>query len=102
MSYKVKTVSSFDREAKNISRKHPSIKSDIAKLISNLEENPRLGADLGQNIYKIRLAVSDTDKGKSGGARVITCVVVVSETVILAEIYLENHLGTGLYSFQFG
>jgi len=94
MSYKVKTVSSFDREAKKISRKHPSIKSDIAKLISTLEENPRLGKDLGQNIYKIRLAVSGTNKGKSGGARVITCVVVVSETVILAEIYLKNEYDT--------
>lgn len=94
MSYKVKTVSSFDREAKKISRKHPSIKSDIAKLISNLEENPRLGTDLGQNIYKIRLAISGTNKGKSGGARVITCIVVVSETVILTEIYLKNEYDT--------
>jgi len=94
MSYKVKTVPSFDREAKKICRKHPSIKSDIAKLIGDLEQNPRLGTDLGQNIYKIRLAISSTNKGKSGGARLITCVVVVSETVILSEIYLKNEHDT--------
>jgi len=49
---------------------------------------------LGQNIYKIRLAISSTNKGKSDGARVITCVAVVSEMVILAEIYLKNEQDT--------
>lgn len=94
MNYKVKTVPSFDREVKKISRKHPFIKSDIGKLINDLEENPRLGTDLGQNIYKIHIAISGTNKGKSGGARVITCVVVVRETVILSEIYLKNEHDT--------
>jgi hypothetical protein len=46
-----------------------------------------MGADLGQSVYKIRLAISGTNKGKSGGARIITCVVLIKEIVYLAEIY---------------
>ena len=41
-------------------------------------------------MYKIRLAISGTNKGKSGGARIITYVIVVTETVFLAEIYLKS------------
>ncbi len=94
MSYSVKTLAHFDREVKRIAKKHKGIKADIEKLIDNLEINPTLGADLGQNIYKIRLAISGTNKGKSGGARVITYVVVVNKTVFLTEIYLKNEQDT--------
>jgi hypothetical protein len=94
MSYSVKTIPHFDREVKRIAKKHKGIKSDIAKLIDDLEVNPTLGTDLGQNVYKIRLAISGTNKGKSGGARIITYVVVVSETVFLSEIYLKSEHDT--------
>jgi mRNA-degrading endonuclease RelE of RelBE toxin-antitoxin system len=94
MSYRVKTIPHFDKEVKRIAKKHKGIKSDIAKLIENLEKNPVIGTELGQNIYKIRLAISGTNKGKSGGARVITCVIVVSEIVYLTEIYLKSEHDT--------
>jgi hypothetical protein len=53
-----------------------------------------MGTDLGRNVYKIRLAISGTNKGKSGGARVITYIVVLSEIVYLSEIYLKNEHDT--------
>ena len=90
MSYSVKTLPHFDKEVKRIAKKHKGIKADIEKLIDNLEINPTVGTDLGQNIYKIRLAISGTNKGKSGGARVITYVVVVNKTVFLSDIYLKS------------
>ena len=81
MSIVVIPTDGFTRELKRISKKHPGILSDIAKLSSKLKENPEMGIDLGQNVYKIRIAISGTNKGKSGGARIITCVLLVSETV---------------------
>jgi len=90
MSYKVKTTNDFDQAIKSIAKKHKGIKSDLADLIDKLEQNPTLGIALGQNIYKIRLAISGTNKGKSGGARVITYVVVVQEIVYLSNIYLKS------------
>ena len=53
-----------------------------------------MGTDLGQNVYKIRLSISGTNKGKSGGARVITYVVVADKTVFLAGIYLKSEFDT--------
>ena len=94
MSYSIKTTPNFDKEVKRIAKKHKGIKSDLAKLIDDLENNPAMGTDLGQNVYKIRLAISGTNKGKSGGARVITYVIVIIETVFLAEIYLKSEHDT--------
>lgn len=53
-----------------------------------------MGSDLGQHIYKVRLSVSGTNKGKSGGARVITYFIVRSKTVFLSAIYLKSEYDT--------
>lgn len=37
--------------------------------------------------YKIRVGIKSKGVGKRGGARVITCVKVVAETVYLVSIY---------------
>jgi len=43
---------------------------------------------IGKDCCKIRLRITNKGKGNSGGARVITCVVAVSETVfLLLSIY---------------
>ncbi len=46
-----------------------------------------MGKPLGNGCYKIRLAISSKQKGKSGGARVITFVQVVDTIVYLLSIY---------------
>ena len=42
---------------------------------------------MGKDAYKIRLSITSKGKGKSGGARVITCVKIVAETVYQVSIY---------------
>lgn len=46
-----------------------------------------MGKPLGKGCYKIRLAIAAKGKGKSGGARIITCVVATDREVYLATIY---------------
>ena len=46
-----------------------------------------MGIPIGRNCYKIRLSIKSKDTGKSGGARVITCVVAVRKEVYLLSIY---------------
>lgn len=60
---------------------------DFANLLVELEENPQAGEPLGRDCYKVRMSVAAKNKGKSGGARVITCVKIVGETVYLLTIY---------------
>lgn len=56
-------------------------------LFAELSVQHPFGTALGRNCYKIRLKIASKGKGSSGGARVITCVVAVAETVYLLSIY---------------
>ena len=67
--------------------KYPSIKQDLIELVEEIVEDPFLGEPLGKDCYKIRMSIASTNKGKSGGSRVITCVKVVNEIVFLFSIY---------------
>jgi hypothetical protein len=94
MSFKVKTTSDFDRSVKQIAKKYKSFKQDLTFLIQELEQTPEMGVSLGNNLFKIRMPVTGSNKGKSGGARVITYVKVTNETVMLAQIYLKTDYDT--------
>lgn len=87
MNYDIVAVPSFRKELKKLSKKYPSLKSDLKLLFDQLESDPKQGIFLGNNCYKIRIAISSKGKGKSGGARVITNVVVTESTVYLLSIY---------------
>lgn len=87
MSFRVFTISVFDSQAKRLSKKYPSLKSEIANLIDLLEDNPKLGEPLGKDCYKIRIPIQSKGKGKSGGTRVITNVYVSGQAVYLLSIY---------------
>lgn len=87
MSYKVVTIRPFDRQVKRLLKKYPSLKLELVELVKQLQENPKQGTDIGNNCFKIRLAISSKGKGKSGGARVITNLYITKDTVILLAIY---------------
>ena len=88
MSYKVETIQPFRKELKKLIKKYPSLKSEIAELGQQLSEDPTNGISLGNNCYKIRLAIKSKGKGKPGEARVLTHVVHVSEQIVyLLSIY---------------
>ncbi len=87
MSYNVLFTENFRKEAKRLAKKYSSLKTDIESLIESLEHNPLQGNSLGKDCFKIRLAVSSKGKGKSGGARVITCVLIKDTEVHLLTIY---------------
>jgi len=87
MSYRVKTIPYFDKQAKRLAKKYPSLKSDLATLITSLLKDPFQGISLGKNCYKIRMAVKSKGKGKSGGMRIIFYVFIDNEDVYLLSIY---------------
>ena len=87
MKYNVLTIPPFDRQVKRLAKKYPSLKAEFLALIEDLEENPQKGTFLGNNCYKIRLAIASKGRGKSGGARIITHLYIEKETVFLLAIY---------------
>ena len=87
MSYNITPTHHFEKELKRLVKKFPSLKEEYAKLISDISQDPEAGTFIGNNCYKIRLAMSSKGKGKSGGARVITYLYFESKTVYLLTIY---------------
>lgn len=87
MSYNVKTIVVFEKQAKRLIKKYASLKLELSKLIQELKENPIQGTSLGKGCYKIRVSIASKGKGKSGVARVITNFVVTDRTVYLLSIY---------------
>jgi mRNA-degrading endonuclease RelE of RelBE toxin-antitoxin system len=94
MSFEVIATDPFERKLKRLAKKHKSIALDLASIFEELEENPTLGVYLGKNCYKIRVAISSKGKGKSGGARIITYVRVVKNTVFLMDIFDKTEQST--------
>ena len=87
MSYSVYPTPDFKRFFKRLYKKHPSLKTDLQKLINLLSENPEKGISLGHGVFKLRMAITSKGKGKSGGARVITFIVTKDMEVYLVHIY---------------
>jgi mRNA-degrading endonuclease RelE of RelBE toxin-antitoxin system len=87
MSYSVKTIPVFEKQAKRLIKKYPSLKKELGELVKELKENPEKGIPLGHNCFKIRLAIASKGKGKSGGARIITNFVITDSSVYLLCIY---------------
>lgn len=92
MSFKVKTITVFDRQAKRLIKKFPSLKKELQTLIVALAEHPTQGTPIGNDCYKVRLAISSKGRGKSGGARVITHVLFKDETAYLLSIYDKSEV----------
>lgn len=87
MSYKILTIAPFEKQFKYLTKKYTSIKSDLSELILELANEPKKGTALGNDCYKIRMAISSKGRGKSGGARVITYFAVNDGEIYLLSIY---------------
>ncbi len=87
MSFDIIATEPFERKTKRLTKKYQSFKTDLARVIDELALNPYAGTPLGKNCYKIRMAIASKAKGKSSGARIITCVRVLNNTVYLIDIF---------------
>jgi mRNA-degrading endonuclease RelE of RelBE toxin-antitoxin system len=94
MSYKVKTIAVFEKQAKKLIKKYASLKMELLALIQVLKENPEQGTIIGKNCFKIRTAIGSKGSGKSGGARIITNIVIAEPTVYLLTIYDKSEKET--------
>lgn len=94
MSYKVKSIAVFERQAKRLTKKYVSLKKELLAIVEELKESPERGTAIGKNCFKIRIAIASKGKGKSSGARIITNFVVTNSTVYLLSIYDKSEQGS--------
>lgn len=97
MSFKVEATEDFRRAFKKLAKRYRSFAADFKEFAKSLEGNPYQGDELTPGVRKIRMAITSKGKGKSGGARVITYTVTVSETsgdVYLIDLYDKSDYST--------
>jgi len=87
---KIITIATFDKNAKKIAKRDKLLYKDLQKLFEILTDNPKEGIFLGNNCYKIRLQNSSSNRGKSGGYRVIS-YYYDEETLGLLTIYSKSN-----------
>ena len=94
MSFIVIASSRFNRLISLLQRRYYSIPEDFTALVAELKLNPTAGSALGKGCYKVRMRINSKNTGKSGGARVITCVKIVDEKIYLLTIYDKSEQTT--------
>lgn len=94
MSYNIVTTPAFANEFKKLSKKYRSLPTDLKEVVGLLKEDPKSGESIGNNCYKIRMKISSKNKGKSGGARVITYVKFVDEQIFLIGLYDKSTMSS--------
>jgi mRNA-degrading endonuclease RelE of RelBE toxin-antitoxin system len=91
MKNRIVTSPLFDKRYKRFKKKFPSLEKELIEFLNLIDENPKVGILITDNVYKIRLASADKNSGKSGGFRIITYVVdeITGSTfeIILLIIY---------------
>ena len=79
MKYRISVTLEFLREMKHLSKRYKSLKEDLRNFGNDLLLNPEQGVSLGNNLRKIRIAITSKNKGKSGVSRVITYTIIWTE-----------------------
>jgi mRNA-degrading endonuclease RelE of RelBE toxin-antitoxin system len=87
MSYEIISIPAFEKQIKKIVKKYLSLKSKYNTLVESLENDAKIGTQIGNNCYKIRLSIASKGAGKSGGTRVITYIHIQNKRVYLLSIY---------------
>jgi hypothetical protein len=90
MNYNIIPLPFFDKQLKRLVKEYPSLKEEYMELVRTLADLPMTGTPIGNNCYKIRLAIASKGKGKVGGARVITFIQVINAKVYLISIYAKS------------
>ncbi len=88
MENRIVTLPIFDTRYKRFSKKFPSLNMELLELKKILLENPKSGVLITENTYKIRLASSDKNSGKSGGFRIITYLIDEKEDGVEINLML--------------
>lgn len=82
----------FARKLKQYGKKNPNIKQDYQELLNTLEKDPTNAIDIKDNVYKIRLKNSSSNKGKSSGYRVYYFYKNEKNTIVLLYMYSKSEL----------
>ena len=85
------TLPLFDKQFKKLSKKYNFIKNDIEEFVDNFGSIHQQAISIKTDLYKVRLANTNKNKGKSAGYR-IYYYVKIDKVVYLLTIYDKSEI----------
>jgi mRNA-degrading endonuclease RelE of RelBE toxin-antitoxin system len=88
----VTTTTEFDAAIRQLTKRYRRIRIDIQPIIEQLEAGELPGdqiPNIGYTIFKVRVRNSDTQRGKSGGYRIIY-YLKTADQILLTTIYSKS------------
>ena len=82
----------YKKALKKLSRTYRNIDSDVQEYLKKINSKEDLGVELKSNVFKVRIANRDKNKGKSSGYRLISYLAVVKNELHLLYIYDKSRL----------
>jgi len=92
LGYEIQKTKLFEKLVDNLYKHFKHIESDIESFGDDLDDVSKLGVHLGKNVYKVRIANSDKNKGKSSGYRLISYLKLEEGTLTYLYIYDKSDL----------
>ncbi len=86
-----KTTQLFDKQAKKLAKKYRNIKNDLNTFLSNFEILHLQSTSIKKNLFKVRIANTNKNKGKSAGYRVYY-YIQLEKTTYLLTIYDKSEV----------
>lgn len=90
----IEETDTFAKAVKKLQKRFKNIENDCNKFIDTIKTTDNLGTDLGGGVYKVRIANSDKQTGKSSGYRLISYLKLIDNTLYLMYIYDKSDLDT--------
>lgn len=93
MQHQFRVTETFQKDIKWLKKKYPNVLKDLSETLNAIDNNTNVGdriEGLNKLIFKIRIASSDMNKGKSGGFRTIYYVITEKKEIILLTIYAKS------------
>lgn len=91
----IRLTPEFQRKLKNLAKKYRQVPTDLQPVLKQLQHGEFLGDQIpgiGFKTMKVRIRNSDTQKGKSGGYRLIYWISS-TELIVLLDIYSKSDQG---------
>jgi len=82
----------YKKSLKKLSKIYKNIDLDIEDFLKSIKTKEDLGIELKSNIFKVRIANRDKNKGKSAGYRLISYLAVIENELHLLYIYDKSRL----------
>jgi len=82
----------YKKTLKKLSKSYINIDLDIQDFLKSINTKDDLGIELKSNVFKVRIANSDKNKGKSAGYRLISYLAVIENELHLLYIYDKSSL----------